>query len=350
MTRGVFAGWVLAGALTGAPAFAGWAVRWHVQIPQDLSASDLRWGTKGFFVLSAKKQAIFGPLPVGVAQLPAGNMVLVRGQPGMPWLPANFASDGRFWVVSAPSQELSWTDGQGHFGRKYVGVVNDVDAASGLVAMIGCTANEANRWALDGGLVFLGSLGRDLEDLRPIYHTEQVGEASPMVRCGMLRLGRLRFLSDGTLVAFPGVVPGLLFFDRDGNLVRMLGTEALGLDTGCEVTYDSALFNDLLTDDKTPFAFLNQRRTVDEILPLGQGPGLVVRVFADGTTRWELVVVGKGGTATREPLPLPPGGPFSRIAGGDVSGGNVLLLRRETFLKTGTATGPWEVFLLEKMP
>lgn len=339
---------VTTGAAPAAPGSARWVLTWQSTGPSDLYPRDVRWTKNGLVILSAGRGGLLRNVPVGRAPLVGGELFLAQGQPGLAAFPLHLATDGRYWVTASPSLELAWTDLGSRYGRRSVGVVNDVDAFEGRVAYVGCGADGEGRWAADGGMVFLGTLDKNLEDIRPLFQGEQRGNDSPMVRCGMMSVGKVRFLPNGDLVAFAGVAGGLLVFDRDGGLRRLFPASALGIDVGCDIAYGSPLYQNALTDIHLRFVWLNRRLVVDDIVPLSDGIGLIVRNNR-GATSWSLLSIMNDGTIQQESLPIPSGSPFARLQG-DIKDGKLLLLKYEAVSLQGNGVDPFAVYLLEYRP
>jgi hypothetical protein len=72
--------------------------------------------------------------------------------------------------------------------------------------------------------------------------------------------------------------------------------------------------------------WMSRQRILDDILPLADGPGLLVRKMGpDGRTSWDLRILRPGGEARVYRIPF-TGGPEDRLSG-DVRDGRIVLLR-----------------------
>jgi hypothetical protein len=71
-------------------------------------------------------------------------------------------------------------------------------------------------------------------------------------------------------------------------------------------------------------AYLNRHRVLDGILPLRQGPGLIIRSVAESKVHWQLVVLRAAGTVVYD-IPLTGTLPYDRLRG-DVLGSRIVLL------------------------
>jgi hypothetical protein len=72
-------------------------------------------------------------------------------------------------------------------------------------------------------------------------------------------------------------------------------------------------------------AWLNQRRILDDILPLQQGPGLVIRSVSQGQVHWTLKVLTKGGGIPTYNIPLKSQNELSTLKG-DVRGNKIVFV------------------------
>lgn len=339
---------ILAGAAaSAAPAGSPWTiVASHAPVPAERGrVVDVRWDGDGTATLLAVPSGLYTHVEVGKTL----TMEAPRAQPGQPGMAARasrLAADGRWWATAGMIGELCWTDASRRdFGRRAFGAINDVDVGGGRVAVVGCSSDDRNRWAEDGGVIFLGRLDRALTDLRPLLLTPERGGGAASVRCGMMALGRVRFLADGSLAAYPGVVPGLFLYDADGNLQRVVDTSPLGLDTSCDVRGQAV--ETALRNLRFRYAWLNRRVTVDEILPLPDGPALLLRRHDGGVTRWELAVLEHGGSFRREALPVEVASPFA-MASGDARHGTLLLAVVVAAGGDGSAAEPSRLYLLKR--
>ncbi len=314
---------LLAGAALAAPAIAApWKVVWKTstqaleQMPvtaRFITADKLLVVVRGGKVVEVE---IGQPLEKGSARL-------LLGQPGFVLRASHLAFDGAYVVTAASTMELGWVGPGGRFGRLTLGAINDLDVADGRLALVGCRA-DGGTWAPDGGIVFLGDLKKELKDLKPLLVLPERGAHSPMVRCGMMQFGKVRFFPDKTLVVYPAVVPGLLVYSPEGTLRHVIPTDALGLEGRCgmsEQEYDA-----VLKSGRSWFGWRNQRVLVEALVSLSSGPGLVLRSFQNGKAFWRLARLEKNSTWKLEDLPLEPGPPFSFV-NGDSYGKRLLLIK-----------------------
>ncbi len=72
-------------------------------------------------------------------------------------------------------------------------------------------------------------------------------------------------------------------------------------------------------------AWLNERRTVDDVLPLPDGPGLLVRSVQQGQVRWALKVLRHDGSVAVYDVPVHAQTPLAHLKG-DLRQGRLVLL------------------------
>lgn len=90
-----------------------------------------------------------------------------------------------------------------------------------------------------------------------------------------------RYLPDGSVVILPGVEPGAFLYGPDGRLRRAWDQEVVGTD----VAWGSAAEGRRVhLDDRERFAWSNTRRLAEELLPLAEGPALLVREVREERT------------------------------------------------------------------
>ena len=192
--------------------------------------------------------------------------------------------------------------------------------------VLGALKDGEGRYAPDGAMAWLGSVAGGREALKPILFSVHGPGSQGMAECDVAELGAVRFLGDGSLVVVPGVEPGVSWFNARGELQRTWESRNVGLEDECSPMFGK--MGQLAADPEALIRWRNQRKVLDEILPLPDGPGLVVRQTLDGTTRWEVVVLSRdGGTEIRH-LPITSTSGWAHLRG-DVRGRQVVLLVSE---------------------
>lgn len=277
----------------------------HVSNAQlDVQAiSDLRFDASDELLVAAVRE--------GVARLrltPDATILekrlAVRAHGAWGWTATRLARSDRFIAAGQVVGSVSWVARTGGDVHAFHGfdAIHDLDLYGDTIAVMAARReNRSGPYAPDGAIVSIGTLGETLERLRPLYVSVTGPGAQPLERCGFMRLGNVRFLRDGRLIVQPGVEPGIYRYSRAGVLERSWRTDTLGIDSDC--TLDEAESAELATDLEPRIAWLNARTIVDEIVPMDDGPGLIVRQVSDTAATWQLLILHDDGEV--EPLPLP---------------------------------------------
>ncbi|HSS75923.1 MAG TPA: hypothetical protein VLV54_04180, partial [Thermoanaerobaculia bacterium] len=173
------------------------------------------------------------------------------------------------------------------------------------------------------------------------------GGAHSFYLCQSKILGAVRFLGDGSFVIAPGFQKGVHLFNAKGECVRSWTSEELGLDSDCSGVTDEEE-EKLRMDTAFWLGWLNGHRVVDDILPLPQGPGLLVRAAGeDGQLHWTLKVLTPAGVKTYT-VPLASQLREDRLHG-DVRDGKIVLLlsASATAYKRDPENRPGEIVVAE---
>lgn len=234
----------------------------------------------------------------------------------------------------APRQGLQFLLVQNRMGR-----VEDLDLRGRQIALLGLPEPAV---PFSGGAVWLGPLGdKPLEQLKPILRDEP--EAERVTHCTTLGMSHLRFLPDGSLLAAVGFEPRLYLFDRDGQQVRTWDTASLGFDACGQIS--DAVSRRINVDIPYRFAWLNEHSVLEAILPLPQGPGLLIRSVRDGKVHWQLKVLEATQVSTYA-VPITGELPYARLRG-DVRGDRIVLLLSDHVNTPGRATHPARLIVLQ---
>jgi hypothetical protein len=205
----------------------------------------------------------------------------------------------------------------------FAGIV-DLDVWRDRLVLLGVRRDEQGRFAPDGAIAWVGSLSKGLKDLKAVrYSVFGPGVHGSMDSCGPFEIGGARFLADGRFVVVPGSEPGVFLYDAAGKLLRTWETGPLGLDTDCRMKEEQR--HQLLADLQARTEWINQRRTLDEIVPLPHGFGLAVRSFTGGAARWRLVVLEEKGKVSSLDLPFTCPAPTCELSA-DVRGDRIAFL------------------------
>ncbi len=212
------------------------------------------------------------------------------------------------------------------FRRKDVPITYDFDLSDDRILLLGLARFENGDFAPDGAVAWIGTRSSDLKDLKPVLHDVGGPGAPAFFNCSTRPLGAVRFLSDGSFVIAPGFQDGVHVFNAQGQRLRSWTSEQIGLDTHKDCMQmsreEEAKWR---VDDSYWQQWLNRHHVLDDILPLPQGPGLLVRSWkGDGQAHWTLKVLGASGIETYA-VPVTGHRPFDRLHG-DVRNGRIALL------------------------
>jgi hypothetical protein len=211
----------------------------------------------------------------------------------------------------------------------------DLDLWGDRLVLLGYPKQGPQPYFADGAVAWLAALGDEkLEDLRPVLYDagwkgfpdehKIWGGAPNFFQCRTVTLGAVRFLGDGSFVIVPGFQKGVHLFNVQGERVRSWTSEELGLDSDCSGVTDEEE-QKLRIDTAFWLGWLNGHRVADDVLPLPQGPGLLVRAAGkDGQVHWTLKVLTLQGVETYA-VPLVGRRRADRLHG-DVRDGRIVFL------------------------
>jgi hypothetical protein len=301
----------------------------HILSDTVLSASplqyavDVRWAGDHSVYLSLKKSGVVEYSLDGKA--PLKQMIPGSKEPGGFWLSYHLAVSPRYLVDGSPLFALTWRplDSTVRKDVPFEGI-DDLDIQGNKVAVVGVRRGADRTFAPDGAIAWIGSLDKDLTDLKPLLFDAGGAGAPSANACGILMLGATRFLPDGSLWVAPGIQPGLYRFDPQGKLLQTVDTVKVGVDTDC-----AGVSKDLATAMKQKYpprlAWVNARRIVDDVLPLPSGPGLLIRSLQQGQVRWTLKVLHPDSSVAIYDVPVHAQTPFAHLKG-DLRQGRLVLL------------------------
>jgi hypothetical protein len=309
-----------------APAASGITILSDVTLPAfAVWAADVRWASDRSVYLGIEKDGTF-EMSLDPAGPTSKEIIPGATKPGGFWGCHKLAVSSRYLVVAGPSKSLTWRrlDNPTRLEDEFE-TIEALDLRDDRLAIIGTRRDEQQRFAPEGAIAWIGSLDKKLSDLKPLLY-DALGAGAPMMnRCSGTHLGAVRFLSDGTVIVVPGVQPGVNLYDGSGKLLRTWETATLGIDTDCGTLTEQQGYY-FAAHHVVRDAWLNQRRTLDAILPLPQGPGLVVRRVEQGHSRWDLKILRRDGAIERLPLPIDGKSEQFHLAADTRSGKLVFLL------------------------
>ncbi|HVT57504.1 MAG TPA: hypothetical protein VHR45_03815 [Thermoanaerobaculia bacterium] len=288
-------------------------------------AVDVRWASDRAVYLPLMKDGTV-EASVDPAGPPPREMIPGANAPGGWSFNVKVGASSSYLVVAGPLFGLTWRELDKPLRQEAVfEFIDDLDVAGKQLLVLGARRDAKNDFAPDGTIAWIGSLDKGLADLRPVLADSRGAGAPNMVACALFEMGGVRFLADGSFVVVPGVQPGAYLYDAKGKLLRTWDTGAVGLDSDC-ASVSEAEHRRMAVDFDARVAWLNRRRTLDEILPLPQGAGLVVRSVVDGRPHWQLKLLRpSGGVVATYDIPIAPDSPRSHLRG-DVRGGRIVFV------------------------
>jgi hypothetical protein len=286
-------------------------------------AVDVRWASDHSVVLALRKS--------GVAEYnldgKSSPKQLIPGEkaPGGFWQSQHVGISSRYLAAGAWLFSMTWQPLNSVVRKEeaFEGI-HDLDVDGSRVAVVGSRRDAQGKFSPDGAIAWLGSLDKNLADLKPLVFDARGPGAPSMNACGSLLLGATRFLSDGSLLVVPGVQAGIYHFNAQGKLLQTLDTLALGIDTDC-AGLDKESAARMGHDVPYRLGWVNERRIVDDVLPLPTGAGLLIRSIQQGQVRWVLKVLRPDGSLTIYDVPVRAPNAFAHLKG-DVRQGRLVLL------------------------
>jgi hypothetical protein len=290
---------------------------------------DVRWANENTVWITSPQTGVFhvdlskdGPPAL---EIPGGQK---GGTKAEVFLPFRIAASDEYLAIGAPVWFLGWKQ-PGHknlAGHQYFERIIDLDVWNNRVAVLGMQRSLEGKLSPDGAIAWSGSLDKGLQDIRTLIISKSGAGARSFDACAVLELGAIRFLDDGSVVVIPGSEPGVFQFGNDGKLLRTWQSDVIGLEGSCKIS-EETMFR-LSADPEFRWDEMNRWVIVDDILPLPQGPALLVRKYLPGmkpSTTWLLKLLKNDGSVKTFELPISSPGGLAHLRG-DVSGGRIVLL------------------------
>jgi hypothetical protein len=324
---------------SAAPAPGGLRILSDVALPPALAwASDVRWASERSVYLAVPMVGIV-EVSVDPAGPPPREAIPGSSKPGGFRGCQRVAASSTYLVAAAPVFSLTWRRLDDPIRKEAAfEVIEAIDARENQLVVVGARRDGDGKFGADGAIAWIGSLDKQLADLRPLLFDVAGAGVPTMNRCLGTQLAATRFLADGSLLVLPGVQPGLSLYDRQGKLLRTWDTAAMGIDADCPGLSEAAGAR-LARNGRERQLWLNQRRGVDAVVPLPEGPGLVVRRVEKNRTLWDLKLIRRGGPPASVAVPIEGPTEFYVLAG-DARAGTIVFLLREKVFRGGARTQP----------
>ncbi|HVT16218.1 MAG TPA: hypothetical protein VHQ90_08585 [Thermoanaerobaculia bacterium] len=261
------------------------------------------------------------------------NLAVTSRAFSVAWRPLKTSKDKSFQVKTLP-----------------FGVPEAMDLQGDRILLLGMRHNVyLPEVPANGEIAWLGTLSSGLDDLKPVFY-DRSGPRLPTYRhCQGAAIGAARFLADGSFVIVPGFEKGVHLLSPAGRPLRSWKGEEIGADSDCSGISDEQR-KELVTKPAAWERWLNRHRIVDDVLPLPQGPGLLVRSWGEsGQVYWQLKVL-QGSRVETWTVPLIGQRPTDRLRG-DVRAGRIaFLLSASGFTGPPTESDPKGEIVVTEVP
>lgn len=246
------------------------------------------------------------------------------------------------WGPLHPKPGISFS-----FQSHEVPYIQDIDLFGDRILLMG-SVRRGETFESTRDVAWVGTLSAQMEDLKPVLYDSAGPGAPNYFNCRTNSVGAVRFLGDGSFVIAPGFQDGVHLYDPAGRQVQTWSNEELGLDAHPDcismTKEEEAQFR---TSDAAWQTWLNRHHLPDDILPLPQGPGLLVRSWGtDGQVHWTLKVL-HGKRVETYTVPIKALRPGDRLHGDVRDGQIVLLLSSGLPWSVAPENLPAEVFVME---
>jgi hypothetical protein len=284
------------------------------------SPSDVRWLDSSHLLVT---DALQGAYRVSLADgVELGKMEVRKGNGrGEFFLPVYIAASEQFLAVASPVHVIGWRRwSEPELHQSAFSAVLDIDLQQDRLLILGAQIDDSGM-APDGAIAYTGSIAGDSLSLRPLHYSATGPGARAVNACGLMDISAARFMRDGSAILVPGAEPGVFQYNPKGRLVKSWQSEQIGFDAGCDLTEEEMYRYSM--DQVARWNWVNRRRIVDDVLPLSDGAGLLVRSVKDGTAHWELKVLRENGIRTCK---IPMEGSSDFYLHGDADGHRIVFL------------------------
>jgi hypothetical protein len=326
----------------------------RISLPQAQSvATDIRWASDSSVYISWDRA---GVAEVGLDGVKRRTLVPDLKTLGDIDHYTHLAVSPSTLVVSSQLWTTVWRPLKGNpggeviFQRHEIPIVEDIDVSGDRVLLMGLAEHQkgARDIAPKGDVAWVGTLSGKMEDFKPVLYDLGGPGAPNYFHCRHFSMGAVRFLADGSFIVAPGFQDGITLFRAGGQKVRSWTNEQAGIDTHPDCPKMTDQEDEQFRTEAGWQRWLNGHHVLDDILPLPQGPGLLVRFWGtDRQAHWTLKVLEPGGVKTCA-VPVVGHRPVDRLHGDVRNGRIVLLLSASGFdWSLDPANMPSEILLLE---
>lgn len=205
------------------------------------------------------------------------------------------------WIVMGNLGRIVWkkVDGDAWGERLALGAYFDFDIDGDKLVILGWPPGkkyEHEKWD-NGAIVWETDLSSTLQDWDALYESKEVARLAQLhggLAGSDLTQGSIRFLERGGYLVHPSFVPGVLQLSASGAVKRQWGPEELWgkAKTRSQALDATQLMGDPESQLKNFERFLAGGDTVEVVLALREGPGIVVREPKSKGARYRLAVLG----------------------------------------------------------
>jgi hypothetical protein len=296
----------------------------EIVLPQSSVAMDVRWASdKSVFLADLAGGVVETDLTrveISTQLLPSKRQM--KPQPGTTkslFLPEFIGASRDYIAVASALWQIAWKPRNGgEFRAETFANALDIDVWKDSAILFGVRGDSTGHWGNVGATLWLLSFKADQVYFKPI--TASPSEA--MHKCAFEGIGAVRFFPDGRFIYVPGVEPGMELYDSTGRLIRRWSTEPLGVDDHCRVTEAQS---DALARIAVRSEWLNHRQVVDEVLPIVEGPLVIVRQPTPKGTSWHAFLVPFEGEPERVAIPITSPSKFAHLRA-DLKGDRIIFL------------------------
>jgi hypothetical protein len=237
----------------------------------------------------------------------------------------HLGASSRYLVTAFPAFAMAWKRiAESSIHNVPFDVIAALDVRDDRLVFVG-SRREEGQWAPDGAIAWSGTLSKDLLDLHPVFFSALGAKAQILGDCGFSSVSAVRYLRDGSYVLVPGLEPGVFLYDPDGKLLYTWQTDRLGFLDRCDVSAQNKLL--YARDPEARYQWLNHYRTVNDIVPLPEGPALLLREVQGGSTKWSLLILRRNAAPSKIDLPIQAPSDVA-IARADIRGNRIAFLIR----------------------